>query len=223
VHSPKLLAVAGNLARIAKYETPCVIEENDMRRLAIGLLSSAIALSASIASAQTTAPTQSYAVSAASTWYGPSAGVLLGFATNSLNLGVGARGGYTLTNNIYLGGTILYHFGTSDEATGAGTTIKNTAHLLYLGPEGGYDIPAGPVLVRPYVGIGPAIATGSSSICLQGGSCSDTSANSTNFALWVGGTVLYQIGTFSVGGDLRALFVSNANSVAVFATAAMNF
>src|SRR5262249_13332509 len=151
-----------------------------------------------------------WAVAAASPYYGPSAALLLGFATNDLNLGLGARGGYTLPNNIYIGGTLVYHVGTSQEATLLGTTIKNSFHLLYPGPEGGYDIAAGPVLVRPYLGLGPGIASGSSSIGLTGGSVMETSASSTNFAIWLGGTVLYPIGQFIVGGDLRALFVSNA-------------
>jgi hypothetical protein len=194
-----------------------------MRQLAIGLIACAVLLGAESARAQTASTTTHWAVAAASPYYGPSAAVLLGFATNDLNLGLGARGGYTLPNNIYVGGTIVYHVGTSDEVSFLGTTTKASAHLLYFGPEGGYDIAAGPVLVRPYLGLGPGIATGSSSIGLNGGSTMETSNSSTNFAFWLGGTVLYPIGQFIVGGDLRALFISNANSIGVFATGGLTF
>jgi hypothetical protein len=194
-----------------------------MRRFAIGLISCAAALSTSGAYAQSTPAQTHYSVEAASTWYGPSAALLLGFATNDLNLGVGARGGYTLTNNLYVGGTIVYQFGTSNDATVGSTTVKSSGHLFYLGPEGGYDLPIGPVLVRPYLGLGPGIATGSGSVCLTGASCVEMSNSSTNFALWLGGTVLYPLGNFVVGGDLRALFVSNNNSIGIFATGGMTF
>jgi hypothetical protein len=194
-----------------------------MRQLAIGLVACAVLLGAESARAQTASTTTHWAVAAASPYYGPSAAVLLGFATNDLNLGLGARGGYTLPNNIYIGGTIVYHVGRSDEATLASTTIKNSIHFLYLGPEGGYDIAAGPILVRPYLGFGPGIFSGSSSIGLTGGSTMETSNSSTNFAIWLGGTVLYPIGQFIVGGDLRALFVSNGNSIGIFATGGLTF
>jgi hypothetical protein len=195
-----------------------------MRRFAIGLVSCcAVVFSAESVRAQSTPATTHWAVAAASPHYGPSAAVLLGFATADLNLGIGARGGYTLPNNIYVGGTLVYQIGTSSEATFLTNTIKTSFHFLYLGPEGGYDIAAGPVLIRPYLGLGPGIASGSSSNCLQGASCAEMSNSSTNFTIWLGGTVLYPIGNFVVGGDLRALFVSDHNSIGVFATGGMIF
>jgi hypothetical protein len=194
-----------------------------MRRLAFALIFCALALSAESARAQTSSATTHWAVAAAEPHYGPSAALLLGFATADLNFGIGARGGYTLPNNIYVGGTLVYHVGTSDEATFLTNTIKSSFHLLYFGPEGGYDIAAGPVLVRPYVGLGPAIATGSVSNCLQGASCVEMSNSATNFSFWIGGTVLYPIANFVVGGDLRVLLVSDHNSVGILATGGMIF
>jgi hypothetical protein len=66
-----------------------------MRWLAIGSILGALAGSAAPARAQSTgaapAPTTTHwAVAAAAPRYGPSAAVLLGIATNDLNLGFGA-------------------------------------------------------------------------------------------------------------------------------------
>lgn len=197
-----------------------------MRWLAIGSILGALVAFAAPARAQatgtTTAPaTTHWAVAAATPHYGPSAAILLGLATNDLNVGFGARGGYTLPNNIYVGGTVLYHFGASNEATFMGVSTKTTSHLFYLGPEGGYDLAVGPVLIRPYLGLGFESFSASVS-CTPSNLCAGSTTD-TNFALWVGGLVLYPIGNFFVGGDLRALFVSNANSIGVFATGGMNF
>ena len=63
-------------------------------------------------------------------------------------MGLGARGGFTLPFNFYVGGTFLYHVGTSANGT--------SSNVWYLGGEGGYDIATGPITVRPYVGVGYA-------------------------------------------------------------------
>lgn len=85
---------------------------------------------------------------------GASVGVLVGYGFDgAYHLGLGARGGYTLSQKIYIGGAFVYHFGQSQD-TPLGSVSE---HLFYLGPEGGYDlvIPAVPqLLIRPYLGLG---------------------------------------------------------------------
>ena len=142
---------------------------------------------------------------------GLSAAALLGFATDDLNLGLGARVGYTLpAMPFYVGGTFVYHLGTS-ESTPVGDV---SAHLYYFGAEGGYSISAGPVIIRPYLGLGAATATAS----LPGGSASDT-----KFAAWPGGALLFPLGSAFVGGDVRFLLVSNSNAFGAFATGGLHF
>jgi hypothetical protein len=166
-----------------------------------------------------------YAVSGATVHLGPSAAVLLGIATNNLNTGVGARIGYTLPNKIYVGGTLVYHFGSSSQMSGETLTLKGSKTLVYFGAEGGYDIVAGPLIVRPYVGIGPAVLTVNASFCSAGQPCQDSGGGAVKFAAWVGGNVVLPLRAFFVGADLRGLIVSadNASAVAAFGTAGMVF
>jgi hypothetical protein len=165
----------------------------------------------------------------------PSAGLLLGYGvTTSKNdtvqerepagFGLGLRGGYTLPMNVYLGATFVYHFGFS-ESTPEGDVSGN---ILYFGVEGGYDIEAGPVLVRPYLGLGDVIGSvtiptvSSPFLNIAGGTTSEG-----HFGLWPGGTVLYPIDNFFVGGDLRYLIVTGSdahfNAFGIFATGGMKF
>jgi hypothetical protein len=151
--------------------------------------------------------------------------VLLGIATNNLNAGLGGRVGYTLTNNIYVGGTLVYHFGSSSQISDGNLTLKGSKTLTYFGPEGGYEFVAGPVIVRPFVGIGPAVLSTTTSYCPAGQPCQDFSSNPVNFAAWIGGTALLPLGSFFVGADLRGVIVTtdNASSVGAFGTAGMVF
>src|SRR5882757_9279290 len=67
---------------------------------------------------------------------------LVGYGFNDgYKLGIGARGGYTLPTNFYVGGTLVYHLGSS-ESTPIGDYKYN---ITYFGAEGGYDFAAGPV------------------------------------------------------------------------------
>ncbi|HEX9295383.1 MAG TPA: autotransporter outer membrane beta-barrel domain-containing protein [Polyangiaceae bacterium] len=78
------------------------------------------------------------------------------FGSNDLNIGLGALAGYTLRQNIYLGGIFDYWFGTNQEFTtfpGVTQTAKSSAWNI-LGAVG-YDFGVLPTLVlRPYVGAG---------------------------------------------------------------------
>jgi hypothetical protein len=145
---------------------------------------------------------------------GASAGLLLGYGTEDLfKLGVGVRAGYTLPQTpVYIGGTFIYHFGTSEDLGPAGSA---TVNVIMLGAEGGYDLAAGPVIVRPYLGIGMGFAKAA----VPGGSVSD---NKVYFS--PGGTVLYALNQqWSVGGDARIVFISDANDFSLMATGAYHF
>lgn len=163
-----------------------------------------------------------------------SVGALLGvgFATSSnvadvnpAGFGLGVRGGYTLPMNVYIGGTFVYHLGGST-STPAGDL---SFHMLYFGVEGGYDIEAGPVIVRPYLGLGDVIGVGTvPQVCAPIIGCvGGGSASSGAFGLWPGAAVLYPIDNFFVGGDARFVIATGDNSdfteFSLFATGGLKF
>ena len=169
-----------------------------VRTLAALALGATTLLSASSASA----------VEPAQLHEGASIAGLIGFGANAYGFDIGARGGYTLSNHVYLGGTFLFNTGFA--GWGAGFTT---------GFEAGYEFAAGPVVVRPYGGIGFALEQYSGyyyggaynpNLCAiyggvycaygAGGSTTTTSA-----AFWVGGTAIYDFkgGPWFVAGDIR--------------------
>lgn len=95
-------------------------------------------------------------------------------------------------------------------------------HYFYTGAEVGYALPLGPVIVRPYGGVGLVVASFSQKVGSQESSKSDSA-----LAIWPGITVLYEIprSAFFVGGDSRVVIVTNGGdaSFAMFATAGMRF
>jgi hypothetical protein len=143
---------------------------------------------------------------------------MLGFGTDSLNFGIGARGGKTLDNHLYLGGSLVYHFGESSGGSTAAGSYSSSVSVFYLGPEAGYDFDLKTVVVRPYMGLGPAIVTGSAS-----GPGASASSSDTKFVVWPGGTVIYGIpdSTFFIAGDLRFVTVPGGPSVGFFAFGGM--
>ena len=145
------------------------------------------------------------------------AGLLIGAATQDyMTFGIGARGGYTLPNTpVYLGGTLAYHFGSDH------------VHTFLFGVEGGYDFVVGPVVLRPYLGLGDAIVA-FSGITVPGlGTVGGESKN--EFALWPGATVMYPINQFFVGGDARVYLLPGIPSggdvagLGIYATGGMQF
>jgi hypothetical protein len=181
-----------------------------VRKLAALAVGAASLLSASSA----------FAVDPAELKQGGSVAGLIGFGANAYGFGLGVRGGYTLPNNVYIGGTALLNVGFG--GWGAGFTI---------GAEGGYQFAAGPVVVRPYGGLGfvdenysyggygnvgaaaqAACNAGVTADCNLGGYGGTT----TSFAFWVGGTAIYDFkgGPWFVAADIRmgdapALFGGN--------------
>lgn len=150
-----------------------------------------------------------------------SVGALLGYGfKDGVDFGVGVRGGYTLPVNVYIGGTFVYHLGKSVSTPLGDVSTK----LYYFGAEGGYDIPAGPVVIRPYLGLGAATAkVDVPGATVFGVTVPGASASDTKFAVWPGATLLYPIGSAFVGADARFLVVSDFNTFSLFATGGIQF
>lgn len=127
---------------------------------------------------------------------------MLGYGTNDLGVGVGARVGYTFEAPVYLGGNFMYHAGEN--------SIRSA---YYASAELGYDIGAGPVLLRPYAGTGAFFR--------------NTVARDTSTALvYPGFTVHYLIprSPAFVGGDARVLIpLEGSAAVALTASTGLNF
>lgn len=144
-------------------------------------------------------------------------GALLGFGTSNYDVfGLGVRGGYTLPMNVYVGGMLQYNFGSDH------------LHSFEFGVEGGYDLDVGPVVIRPYLGLGDDIVSFSiPSVSVGGVTVGGGSESSGNFALWPGVTVLYPIQNFFIGGDARLNIVPSADEEAVsfgiYATGGLQF
>jgi len=127
-----------------------------------------------------------------------SVGLLLGYSLsledgpNPFGVGLGVRGGYNL-DAIFLGARFVYYLGESN------------FNIWELGIEGGYDIAAGPVVIRPGLGLGIANLTVEIPrfAGFGGGSVS-----STEVYFAPGASVLYDINdAFFIGGELRFMFV----------------
>ena len=147
---------------------------------------------------------------------------VLGYASSSLKLGMGARGGYTFENRLYVGAAFVFHLGTSDESDGPGGKVGSSARFLYTGAEVGYELPVGPVVIRPYGGVGLIL----SMVTLSQGDQSQ-SDSSTSLAFWPGCTVTYAIprSSFYVGGDTKLVIATKGGdpSFGLFATGGMRF
>jgi hypothetical protein len=152
---------------------------------------------------------------------------LLGFASDSLSFGIGVRGGKTLDNHIYIGGTFVYQVGESGNYSGtttaAGTTVSSSGSWsyngFYVGPEGGYDFDLKVVVVRPYVGLGLFDLTGSASAGGVSGGGSDT-----RFVIWPGCSVIWNVpgSNYFIGGDARLISLPEV-AFALYAMGGIHF
>ncbi len=142
---------------------------------------------------------------------------LLGVASERQGLGLGARGGATLPFHLYVGGTVVYHLGSSAGGSAmvngltSATRVSNST--LYLGPEAGFDFVLDRVTIRPYLGLGVGMFF--ASVESNG---VKTSGSSTEMVAWPGCTVSYDIPSTSlfVGGDARLVTIPGAASFAAF-------
>jgi outer membrane protein with beta-barrel domain len=165
---------------------------NGTRKLIVFAALSSMSLTTASAWADATAPDRE----------GASVGILVGYGFDgAYHLGLGARGGYTLSQKIYIGGSFTYHFGQSQDYPQGSVS----EHLFYLGPEGGYDLVLGAVpqlLIRPYLGLGYENVSVSAS--LVGVPSSGVSAN--GFSFWPSVTGLYSF-TPAISAGLDAKVV----------------
>ncbi|HEY1812910.1 MAG TPA: hypothetical protein VGG74_11220 [Kofleriaceae bacterium] len=146
---------------------------------------------------------------------------MLGFESDNLNLGIGVRGGKTFANHLYLGGLFVYQIGTSSSTSVEGVSASSSVSGFYLGPEVGYDLhfAALPVVFRPYVGLGLAVASGSTTV-----NGMSTSASSSQISMWPGVAGFYRItgSSFVVGGDFRIVTGPWGTAVGLFATGSVD-
>ena len=128
------------------------------------------------------------------------------YGSENLNFGVGVRGGYTLSQSIYIGGVFDYWFGESEEQTvpGAGTISAKASAWDAMG-EVGYDFGVSPtVVIRPFGGIGIFHVDGEACAPMIG--CVEASDSEAGGA--IGGQVLVRIDEgFHVGAEVRVLIV----------------
>lgn len=128
---------------------------------------------------------------------------LFGYTTNGYGLGVGARLGYTFQTPVYLGANFMYQAGDS-----------GTNSSIYPSAELGYDIGVGPMLFRPYGGVGAHVL-------------SRTTAGSNTTALVYPGLAVHYLIPRSpafVGGDAKVLIpVDRSAAVSLGATTGLMF
>jgi len=124
---------------------------------------------------------------------------------NPYGLGIGARGGYTLDKNIYLGGVLDFFFGDSDSVgVGGLATAESSASTWLLQAEGGYDFGVtSSIVIRPKLGLG--LTSAHAKICgraiLVGSNCgSDTN---TDFSMSLGVEALFDVGPVYIDPELR--------------------
>jgi hypothetical protein len=130
--------------------------------------------------------------------------------------GIGLRGGYTLPMKVYIGAAFVYHLGGTKEVE----QVKYSGSTLYLGVEGGYDLALGPVVVRPYLGLGYGTAKAKAEV--GGRALVDESEG--GLAVWPGVMARYQFtDMLFVGADARYAVITgtdkitNANGFGMFA------
>lgn len=137
---------------------------------------------------------------------------------DAFKAGVGGRVGYTLKNNLYFGGSFIWHFGTQDGPV--------QANVSYGGGEVGYELPVGPIVVRPYVGGGIASIFASVYMPRIGGyEGGRISASESRFAVWPGASLLipFDGGRGFIGVDGKFLVVESANVFNAYGTVGVAF
>lgn len=119
--------------------------------------------------------------------YGPGSGDPI---VNPYGPGLGVRAGVTLPTSWYLGASLDYFFGESEEIAG----IDVDASLLQVMGNVGYDAGLGPLTLRPSLGLGLAQND------VEGGEFDDSKSS---FALSPGAEAIVGLGLLSVSGEVR--------------------
>jgi hypothetical protein len=139
-------------------------------------------------------------------------GVRLG--SDDVNLGLGARGGYTIRESVYIGGLFDYWFGEEEEygiGPARGSASVSAWDLMAVG---GYDFGISPVVViRPFGGIG--LMSYHVEVCGRftglGEECTDDTE--TEAAGTFGAEALVDLGGWNVGGEFRVLFSDDTHAI----------
>ena len=197
-----------------------------IRHLCAVSASAVVALLATSASAQTRVTATMTATPTSEAPYvaadvvghgGASVALMLAVGSNSLNFGLGARGGYTLPDawgpgHLYIGGLFSNHF-------------VSGGNVFYLGPEAGYELAAGPVIVRPYLGLGFADEHFNGvTVTVDNTTITSPGASDSEFAFWFGGTALYPVtSSIGVGADARILVVNGYDAFIFTVTGQYHF
>lgn len=153
---------------------------------------------------------------------GITAGILLGYGfDDAAGFGLGLRGGYTLPIHVYLGGTFIYHFGSSSTAGFNSTSVN----VFYLGVEGGYDfvISSVPLVIRPYLGLGPLFEHANTTTTVGTFGSASNGSTGTRLGFWPGVVGLYPVGHFAFGLDLRLALASDETAFTMFAAGLYHF
>ena len=134
-----------------------------------------------------------------------------GLGTDPYGLMAGVRGGYTLDFALYLGVFFNYYLGSSDE-TGSGriaTEVRDvSSNYMQFGVEVGYDFGAGPVLIRPSLEIGMALA-------FTDADRAGVTQTVGDLMFGPGVAVLVPVDDFFIGGDIRGSLVTGDGIAAV--------
>jgi hypothetical protein len=107
-------------------------------------------------------------------------------SVSASSVGAGLRAGYVFAVGLYLGAAFVHHFGQSRDV--AGGTVE--AGVSYGGVELGENVLAlGPLIARPFFGVGPA------SVTLKAPADGTTlDASGYGVAVWAGLTMLLSFG-----------------------------
>jgi hypothetical protein len=154
---------------------------------------------------------------------------------DSQGIGFGARAGYITPTGIYLGGTAVYHLGGRTEKVEVPrddpfrplAVDSNQAKAFYAGGEIGLNLSVGPLVIRPYAGLGFHLVSNEHREAAVTGEIVKRSSTSTGAYLSPGFTALYPLlGGFFAGLDTRYVitpFDSGARGVSLFATVGKGF
>ena len=109
---------------------------------------------------------------------------------NPYGPGLGVRAGLTLPTSLYLGASVDYFFGASEDVEG----VDVSASLLQVMANVGYDLGLGPLTLRPSLGLGLAQSD------VEGGVFE---SSESDFLLSPGAEAIVGLGLLSVSGEVR--------------------
>jgi hypothetical protein len=139
----------------------------------------------------------------------------LRYGSNDLNLGLGAHGGYTLEQRIYVGGAFDYWFGESEEVETFGGSVTAEASGWNVFGLVGYDFGLTEQLViRPFGGGGIFRANAEACTIVPGAPVSQcVVASETQATGAVGGQLMVLLGGAHLGGEVRFIFAEETAAI----------